>query len=257
MTLRAGTLLGPNTVPILKSLVERLVDRGHDIELTAAPDVSGLGARAAEAVASLDVLWACGLLTAELVANGCPIEVVAAPVFDGELSPVYRSVLVTRADPGRGLGRSIDLNDVARSRVAVNEIGSWSGYRAVLQEFSVVRGHATDDVTEAVRQDLVLTGAHVESVRAVADERADLAAIDHTIWDWLVANSPSDVEELVVVDRTVDWPAPPFSLASSCPAKSALTADLLALGRAPTPGLQAIVPASADAYAVMIEAVGR
>ena len=255
MTLRAATLLGPNTVLILESLVERLADRGHDIEMTAAPELSGCGAGASEAVASFDVIWACGLLTAELVGSGCPIGVVAAPVFDGESTPVYRSVLVTRADPRRGLGRSIEIGDLARSRIAVNEIGSWSGYRALLQEFSVVRGQAVDEVAEAIGHHLVLTGSHVESVRAVVDGRADLAAIDHTIWEWLVVNTPSDAEELVVVDQTVDWPAPPFSLASSCPARASLTADLLALGSAPTPGLQAIVPASADDYAVMVTAL--
>lgn len=146
----------------------------------------------------VDLLWACGLLTAELVAAGVALDVVAAPVFSGETAAVYRSVIVTR----RGGATPV-------RRLAVNEFGSWSGYRALVHDAAV----RADDRWHPDRMDeVVVTGAHVASAAAVADGRADVAAIDHSVWNWLTANDPDAVEHLDVVDQTVDYPAPPLSV---------------------------------------------
>jgi len=254
----------------MDALVGLLRARGTDIEVVDAAAASGCGTAAAEVVANLDLVWACGLLTAELVADGCPIEVVAAPVFAGETAAVYRSVIVARATssgvggsasgsasvPGaeqgaRSVGGPLGLADLARLRVAVNETGSWSGYRALLREFGVVRGESPAAVAAAIETDMILTGAHLESVRAVADHRADIAAVDSSIWDWLVAVDPEAVEGVVAVDQTTDWPAPPFSVGGSSSAREALTADLLSLSVQSLPGLARIVPSSIERYRFM------
>lgn len=51
------------------------------------------------------------------------VEIVAAPLFPGESMPVYRSVMVGR--PGV---------------MAVNEFGSWSGWRAYLEHDIRLKG---------------------------------------------------------------------------------------------------------------------
>ena len=68
MGLRAATFLGPNTVPILAELTQRLRDADLDIELTG--DEPGSSGDATERARDADLVWACGCLTVELVAAG-------------------------------------------------------------------------------------------------------------------------------------------------------------------------------------------
>jgi ABC-type phosphate/phosphonate transport system substrate-binding protein len=109
----------------------------------------------------------------------------------------------------------------------------------------------------AVDRNMVLTGAHVASVDAVASGRADLASIDHSIWDWLLANEPERVSGLVVVDQTADWPAPPLSVGTATAGRDGLIADLLTLPTADVPELSGLVAASIDRYRFMAVAEGR
>ncbi len=232
--LRIATLLGPNTVVDLRRIGLHLDDRGFGATVVEV-DTTGVEAVAALAENEVDVLWACGLLTAQLVTAGVAVEVVAAPVFDGESAAVYHSVIVARrgeATPGR--------------RLAVNEFGSWSGYRALIHDAA----ERADDRWHPQNVDeIVVTGAHVDSVAAVADRRADTAAVDHSIWAWLVATDPEATEGLVVVDRTVDCPAPPFSLGPSLPDddRGGVTGALFGFVGPPS-----LVPASIDDYRFML-----
>lgn len=234
MRCRIATLLGPNTVDGLRRIGSHLSERGFDPSLVAI-DSAGSDIAAAVAEARIDMLWACGLLTAELVASGAGLEVVAVPVFAGEEAPVYRSVIIARrgeTTPGR--------------RLAVNEFGSWSGYRALFHDAAV---RSDDRWHPDGMAEIVVTGAHVASAVAVADGRADVAAIDHSVWNWLAANDPVAIESLEVVDRTVGCPAPPFSLGSAIRGDD--RADLVeALFGFAGPPL--LLPASIDDYAFMI-----
>jgi len=211
--LRACTLLGPNTVDPLDAVVRHLAGRGHRLEIV-------------DSRAGVDLLWACGLLTAELIADGAELEVVAAPVFPGETEPVYRSVVVARR-AGQGT-----------RRLAVNEYGSWSGYQGLL------RSHR---LAPWLSGEIVISGSHLDSIAAVAAGNADAAAIDHSVWDWVVAHQPALVADLMVLETSDDWPAPPFSVRRSASARD-LVDDLLSYP--PAPNLE-IVPATFDRYQFM------
>jgi phosphonate transport system substrate-binding protein len=152
-------------------------------------------------------LWACGLLTVERLAAGTlDAEIVAAPVFLGERAPVYRSVIVARRSVG-----ATSLAELAGTRLAINEPSSWSGHHAL-------RAHlAALGRSEPFFGAVSVTGGHDASVDALMDGTADVAAIDHTIWDDRLARDPRVGESLVVVDHTADWPAPPFSLSRALP----------------------------------------
>lgn len=233
---RAATLLGPNTVDGLERIVDHLKRRGFDAAVAPPPDVSDIsevGGRAGEF--DVDLLWACGLLTAELVAGGADLDVVAAPVFTGETSAVYHSVIIARAG-ARPAGR----------RLAINEYGSWSGYRALFHDAAC---RADDRWHPDLMNEIVVTGAHVESVAAVAAGRADVAAIDHSVWDWLVTDDHDAVVGLSVVDKTVDYPAPPLSIGRTVRShdRARLVDALLEFDGAPT-----LVPASIDDYRFML-----
>ncbi len=224
-------MLGPNTVDALARVVDHLNRSG--LETTVVP-VEGGADVDVDVDVDVELLWACGLLTAELVRDGAALDVVAAPIFAGETAAVYHSVIVVRA--GEPLGGR---------RLAINERGSWSGYRALFNDAAV---RDIDRWHPEGMDEIVETGAHVASIAAVVDGRADVAAIDSSIWHWLVANEPATVEGLEVIDRTVDCPAPPFSVHRSVSAthRSRLM-DLLSA----FPGPPVLVSASIDDYRFM------
>ena len=68
----------------------------------------------------------CGYLTASLISTGrMSHSVVAAPIFSGHAGAVYHSVIVTRADGPSSLRGALD------TRLAVNEVESWSGFHGL------------------------------------------------------------------------------------------------------------------------------
>jgi len=216
---RALTLqsyLGPNTLPAADALAAAMT---HALDLpvrhaTAAPD------------AGADITWACGLVTVRGMDDGrLDADIVAAPVFPGESGPVYRSVIVTRQGRPR---------PDAATRFAVNQVDSWSGHHAL-------RAHLQHPIQT------VETGSHVASVEAVRAGAADAAAIDSSVWAYLQEADSSLATDLVVVDRTIDWPAPPFAIARRLDPglRVAVMEVLLAT---PVPGLTAIVPAADADY---------
>ena len=113
----------------------------------------------------------------------------------------YRSVLVCRDDDW-----AVGLEDFRDRTVAVNGHRSQSGYGALVHEVAplVVDGRFFDSE--------VTTGSHRGSMRAVADGRADVAAIDEVSWRLGLDHEP-------VVDRLriVAWtePTPGVPLATS------------------------------------------
>jgi hypothetical protein len=173
MTLRAATLLGDNTISILTEVVVQIQSAGLDIEFDPSQNVG-----------QPDLLFACGLLTAEMISRGETYQIFAAPLFPGESMPVYRSVMVGR--PGV---------------MAVNEFGSWSGWRAYLE-------HAGRP------EELMVSGSHRQSLDAILEGTADFAAIDSSIWNHELAHDIR-LKGLDVFAETIDWPAPPFSVSTS------------------------------------------
>jgi ABC-type phosphate/phosphonate transport system substrate-binding protein len=224
--LRLVTYLGENTTGIASDLARHL-----SAALDCAVEVRS--AESPEEVVDLDadLSWLCGLLTTVLLDSAAlDGEIAAAPVFPGRPGPVYRSVIVSRSP--------IDLaRDRSGLTLAINEDGSWSGHhalRAHLPGGSVGFGS------------VVTSGGHDASIDLLLDGGADVAAIDDTIWEFRAAND-ARLDELVVVDRTREWPAPPFTVSRRASARfgTGVTAALVAA--TPT-GLDRIVAASGADY---------
>ncbi|WP_102107650.1 phosphate/phosphite/phosphonate ABC transporter substrate-binding protein [Oceaniglobus roseus] len=119
----------------------------------------------------------------------------------------YYSVFVIRR------GDSGDLADYAARRFAFNQGHSHSGWAAP-QTVAARQGFR---FTQGVE-----TGAHAQSARAVAEGRADIAAIDAHTWRALTAFDGDMVQRLEVIGRTDTTPAPPYIAARGA------DADLLA-----------------------------
>lgn len=107
----------------------------------------------------------------------------------------YCSVFVARADDPRA-----SFADFAGARLAYNEALSQSGWAAP-QTFARVQGFAFRNLLE--------TGAHALSARAVAEGRADIAALDALSWK-MMQRHDSFAAALKEVARTPPTPALPF-----------------------------------------------
>jgi phosphonate transport system substrate-binding protein len=227
--------LGPNTVPIVRQLGDRLTaELGIDLAGTLAPSWSDV--LAAIDTGTAHVLWMCGLATTQLIDSGqLDFEIVAAPVFPGESGPVYRSLVVARREAGPST-----IDDLAGSRLAINGNASWSGYHAL-------RAHLAESGRfDAFFGSVTESGGHDASIDSVLAGEADCAAIDSTVWDERSARDPR-LQELQVVATTRDHPAPPFSVSRALDAdvRRAITAGLV---RTTPAGLDAIVPATEADY---------
>lgn len=130
--------------------------------------------------------WPLVTELADLVESG-RVHVVGAFVPDlgeGDDS-TYRSVLVAR--------RTGSLAEFASLRAAVNGFASLSGWVSLL---AAVHGPGA-----RWHGDVVVTGAHVDSVRAVAAGQADIASIDALSLAHLRRLDPSLCEGLVELGR--------------------------------------------------------
>lgn len=237
MMLRATTCLGENTISILRELIEGLGTLGIECEFDESLDFRSR--EAAFRAGEMDLVWACGLLTVRSQTES-GTEIVAAPVFAGENAPVYRSAIVVRTDsPAHSIAATMS------GRLAVNEFGSWSGYEGF------TRWLITRDLSVDSYRTTVLTGSHRNSAMAVVDGSADVAAIDHTVLQLLLAEEPW-AAGLRVLTNTDDWPAPPFSVRPG-----AVDQSVLAEAAGNTSGVREIVPVSADAYSFMAQDENR
>lgn len=142
------------------------------------------------------------------------LEVVAAPDFqlNGISSGEYKSLLIVR----RGDKRNA-LIRFKNGKVAYNEDQSYSGHTALLCEFPKhLRRH---DFFEK----WVPTGSHIESMRAVADGSADIAAIDAISFLFIVNENKEELrklkKELRIIKHTEKVQAPPFVTSSFRPAE--------------------------------------
>ena len=235
--LRAATYLGDNTLPIMDDLV-RYLSGATGIDVVVDPAAGRSTAAARHEAPNLDLVWMCGYVTESLISTGrMSHSIVAAPVFAGYGGPVYHSVIVTRADGPPSLRAALD------TRLAVNEVESWSGFLGL-------KAHADRRLPGSWFADQTVTGSHRASIRAVAERACDVAAIDVTIWEHVVATEPEAAANLRVIDRTVDWPAPPFSLGTHLDLawRDIVTGALRAIGPSDIPSLDGISPADSDLY---------
>ena len=237
----ATTLLGENTEEMLVAVCELIAHDGIEISFD-----RGLSSQRRTDMAlngDVDLLWVCGLLGTRLIDSGelrCSIRL--APVFHLRTRPVYQSVIVARTDNAYA-----SLADVAGTRLALNEHGSWSGYAALVEHLRRHRRSIGIFSTE------IVTGSHAASVLAVREGQADVAAIDDSIWHWLVENGRTD--GLTVIDHTGLWPAPPLVIGHQVDDRRAtgLIDALTELPRRSVRGLDHFAPVGDADYDTMRE----
>lgn len=127
-------------------------------------------------------------------------RLVATPAYDVEgcAGAFYSSFLVARAGEG---GDS--LGAFRGRRFAVNSRDSLSGYVAL-------RSAMQAEILAERDVEWVETGGHRESIRAVAEGAADLAAIDAVCWALAGRHEAGAVQRLRIVNRTPLRPGLPL-----------------------------------------------
>lgn len=194
------------------------------------------GIRAPDSLTRGESLWTVWESPELLLAQTCGmpyrtrlhgrVALVATPDYalPGAAQGWYYSVFVTRADePG-------EAEDFIDRTLAFNGQDSQSGWAAPQNEMARrgLRFHHT-----------LHTGAHIDSVRAVADGRADIAAIDAVSWRLAEAHHPELAARLRVVSRTAPTPGLPLITARD--------RDPAPLARATAAAISALAPADRDA----------
>lgn len=153
------------------------------------------------------------------------VTLVGTPDYgvEGCAPGYYSSVFVARADDPRAA-----LADFDGAILAYNDPLSQSGYAAPL----------ADAARRGIRFRLgPETGGHALSARAVAEGRADIAALDAVTWAVLKENGLAP-ETLRVIDRTAPTPTLPYIAAAG--------ADGAAIFAAVTEAITALLPAHRD-----------
>ena len=140
----------------------------------------------------------CGFPLVHDLANH--VVPVGTPVYavPGCSGPSYRSALIARVDDSR---RSVSA--FSGAPVAVNSFDSQSGWNALAH---AVGGQAGATVLGPV----ILTGGHAGSIHAVANGRADWAAIDAVTWHLIARHTPEAVAGVVRFGWTAAVPGLPL-----------------------------------------------
>ena len=168
------------------------------------------------------------------------VTLVGSPVLDlPDCSPGhYHSVLVARRDDPRATPQ-----DYSTARFAYNEALSQSGWAAP-QNWAAARGFAFSNP--------IRTGAHRASALAVAEGRADIAALDALSWH-IMRQHDAFAKDLRVLGHTDPTPALPYitalgrDAAALREAMHRAIAGLCAADRA-TLGLTGIILVPAEDY---------
>ena len=147
------------------------------------------------------------------------VELVGTPDFGNEgCAPgYYRSILIARADDPRGTFAEFD-----GARIAFNDGLSQSGWAAPIN-FAAAQGIRLLPGVE--------TGSHRASFLAVAEGRADLAAIDALTWS-LIAEF-EETSAVRVIGATDPTPALPYITAKGRDAAAIFDAVAAAIARLP------------------------
>nr|WP_205518736.1 PhnD/SsuA/transferrin family substrate-binding protein [Pseudotabrizicola algicola] len=168
------------------------------------------------------------------------VTLIGTPDYgvDGCPPGYYRSVLIARADDAR-----TDAAAFGGAALAFNEALSQSGWAAVHEHFQSLGV----PLFPALQ-----TGSHRESARAVAEGRADFAAIDAVTWR-LLCRHDGFAARLRVFAQTRPTPGLPLIAAKGAPRRAifeAVAEAIAALGEAErlNLGLQGIVDIPQSAY---------
>ncbi len=210
-TLALTTYLGENTEPVCHAVAGYL---SAQLGIPVTYDQALSWEERARHIDSgaIDLSWICGLLYVRKVDQmSTPLTPLVAPVMVGKDytgEATYFSKIVVHRDSDYHA-----FDDLRGTRLAINEPGSYSGS-------VVVQAHlASLGESGAFFREVVISGAHAQSLRWVADGQAAAAAIDCTVYNYLIPRHPELARDLRVIAVLGPNPAPLWVASANMPPK--------------------------------------
>ena len=168
------------------------------------------------------------------------VQLVATPDYGLPDAPAgyYYSVFVTRTDEP---GEVIDFIDRTLAFNGQDSQSGWAAAQNHVAPMGVKFSHTRH------------TGAHRDSARAVAENCADIAAIDAVTWRLITRYLPDLAAKLRVIDHTEPTPGLPFVTATSRDARAIARAAEAAIQASDAAdlaatGMRGLVSIPAEAY---------
>jgi ABC-type phosphate/phosphonate transport system substrate-binding protein len=151
----------------------------------------------------IQLLWLCGLpYVYKADMRETDVELLAVPVPNGEryrARPVYFSDVIVRRDT---LYES--FLDLRGAIWAFNEPRSHSGFN-VVRAYLAELGETDNFFGEAVE-----SGAHTASLEMILSGKADAAAIDSTVLEWMISQREQIEQHIRVIETIGPSPIPPW-----------------------------------------------
>lgn len=150
----------------------------------------------------LDIAFICGLPFVQLnrFVPG-KLQAIVAPVMQASRygdRPVYFSDIIVKAD-----SNFTTFNDLAGKTFCYNDPGSNSGYNLMRQRL-MHSGYPIRFFGKVIQ-----SGSHQNSIKLVVEELADCAAIDSTVLEQQLRDSPQLANHLRVIESIGSCPMPP------------------------------------------------
>ena len=154
----------------------------------------------------IDIAFICGLpfIRYERVIPN-QLQALAAPVMQClryQNRPVYFSDIIVNVDSS-----ILTFNDLAGKTLCYNDPGSNSGYNLLLHRL-IEAGHSNSFFGKAIQ-----SGSHQRSINLVVEGIADCSAIDSTVLEQELRNSPELAHRLRVIESIGPYPMPPIVVA--------------------------------------------
>lgn len=129
------------------------------------------------------------------------VALVGAPVYDAEGcdGATYRSMMIVRRDDAVG-----SVRELRGRRAVINGRDSQSGYSALRAIVAPYAGRGR------MFCDVIVSGSHRASLRAVAEGRADVATIDAVCWAMAARHEPAAFARLRILALSPVAPSLPY-----------------------------------------------
>jgi ABC-type phosphate/phosphonate transport system substrate-binding protein len=138
------------------------------------------------------------------------VKVIATPRYKarGCDGPFHRSLIIVRKNDPRN-----NLRDFRGARGALNDEASNTGMNLFRAEIAPLVRAGSDRFFDTV----VYTGSHADSIDAVVDDEADIAAVDCITFALLQRLQPLTMERLRILAFTAQTPGLPLIASGSTP----------------------------------------
>jgi len=200
-TIRATSCMAPNSQYIMRAVIDYLRQRTA-LKIQLVEDLPWPERLHQLKHGAIDLGWICGAQYSQDQQAEQRLQCLAAPVWRGAAyanEPIYHSVVVVRRDSAYQ-----SFADLRGATWVYNEPNSFSGSLIVLDHLVQI-GEGGNYFGQQIE-----AGSHQQAVEQIDGRKADVAAIDSTVWEQLCDDDPTVATNLRIITRLGPNPIPPW-----------------------------------------------